>query len=440
MTASARLAAFAAGTRFDALPDALVDHARRSLVDLLMVARAGRREPHIAPILAMLEGEGSGVARVWTGPERLPLRSAAFFNALCAAALDYDSVVGAAHGDVVVWPALLAIASTRPVSGQDLIVAHAVGSEIVARLSAAAALPGVGWSPTAIYGPFGSAAASARLLGLDATATVRALGLALAQAAGTQQGHVEQTLSKNTQPALAAQAGLFAAQLVAAGLTGPAAAIEGRFGLSAVYQRLDLDALLDGLGDRWLILETAYKKYPVCAASHPLIDSAIDLANRHALKPAAIEAIDLVVTPVIDRLVGGPFAPRDNPLVTAQFSLRYGLASAILRRGLTLDHLRPDQVFAPEIAGLAARISIRVDEERTCAYGPSDLRIWLRDGTVLDARTTVFPGGPERPLTEAERAAKYRDCAGPGGDDLPALEAWAASLPDLADVDAAWPL
>lgn len=441
MTLSRRLAAFATDTRFEDLPAAVVEQARVSLVDLLMVAQAGLRQPHIAPILAALAAEGSGLARVWFGAERLPAGSAAFFNALCAATLDYDSVIGSAHADVVVWPALLALAATRPVSGRDLIVAHAVGAEVMARLSAAATPPGRGWSPTPLYGGFGSAAASARLLGLDAGRAVQALGLALSQAAGTQQGHIEQTLSKNAQPALAARAGLFAAQLAAAGLTAPSAPIEGRFGLAAIYQPLDEAAVLGGLGTRWTILGTAFKKYPVCACSHPLTDTVIALCHQHDLRADDIAGVEVVITPTMDRLVGGTFAPQDNPLVTAQFSLRYALASAIHCRALGLAQLHTDRVLDPAIATLAGRMTIAVDDGRPGAYGPADLRLRLRDGRVLEARTGAFPGGPEQPLTAEERDAKYRDCAGADGADvLAALRDWSSRLHELDDVDAAWPL
>lgn len=440
MTISAVLAAFTRETRFEDLPGAVIDHARRSIVDLLAVALAGSRSPHLAPVLRLLRAEGAGRARIWAHGDRIAPREAAFYNALCAAARDYDSVVGSAHADLVVWPTALALAGARKVSGRDLIVAHAIGSEIIARLAAAMRGPRKGWSPTAIFGPFGAAAAAARILGLDVGGVVQALGLALTQAAGTQQAHLEQVLAKSAQAAFAARAGLFAAELAGAGLTAPREAIEGSFGLAAAYQDLDFDRLVEGLGRDWLILGTVFKKYPVCACSHALIDTMIAVAERHTIRATDVAELRAVVTPMIGRLVGGPFAPRGNPRVTAQFSLRYGLACAVLRRGLTLDDLEPERVTDPAIAELAGRITVTVDDARTGDYGPSDLHVRLLDGRVVETLAHIMPGSPARPLDPAERADKYRDCLRGFDVDPAALEDWAGRLPDLDDADAAWPL
>ena len=66
---------------------------------------------------------------------------------------------------------------------------------------------------------FGAAAAAGKLLGLDADGIANALGLALSRAGGTQQALLEKSLAKRAQSGFAAEAGVFAAQLAAAGLS-----------------------------------------------------------------------------------------------------------------------------------------------------------------------------------------------------------------------------
>src|SRR6188474_297528 len=101
-----------------------------------------------------------------------------------------------------------------------------------------------------ISGPFAAAATAAKLLKLDATATRHALGIALSQAAGTQQSNIEQALTKRLQGALSARSGVFSAQLAQRGITAPREAIEGKFGLFALYQEGNPLKILDGLGSR----------------------------------------------------------------------------------------------------------------------------------------------------------------------------------------------
>ncbi len=435
MNVTRALAEFAHGITYEALPETLRAQALASLTDTLMVARAGGGLPHIASTIAMLTAQERGSARLWTTGARVSPRTAAFCNALCAAALDYDSVVGTVHADLVVWPALLALCGVVPVSGEQLIAAYAAGAEIAARIGAALSGDNPGWSATPISGPFGVAAASSLLVGSDVTGTVQAMGIALSQTAGTQQGHVEQVLSKNAQPAFAASAGLFAAQLAHAGISGPAEPLEGKFGFGSVYMPLDRDRLLSGLGEDWLILDTALKKFPVCAVSHPVIQTIIDLAHAQNLTPDDIDRIYVIITPTMDRLVGGAFVPTDNPLVTAQFSLRYGIARALLSRDLRIAHLSADAVLDGAVAELAGKVTLDVDPARKGASGPADVMLLLRDGRRLQVIADTMPGSADRPLTAQELDAKYHDCCGSSGQ---AVQHWVAVLPAARDVERSW--
>jgi len=93
----------------------------------------------------------------------------------------------------------------------------------------------------------------------------------VAQAAGTQQANVEQTLAKRLQPALAARAGVFAAQLAQAGATAPIWVVEGKFGLRALYQPADDTRILEGWGSTWQLLDTQ-----------------VNTHNTHELAPASV--------------------------------------------------------------------------------------------------------------------------------------------------------
>ncbi len=68
-----------------------------------------------------------------------------------------------------------------------------LGNDITCRLALATTAHS-GWFYSSIHGVFGTAAACARLLGLDAGQAAHALGIALSLVGGTQQPMVERSL------------------------------------------------------------------------------------------------------------------------------------------------------------------------------------------------------------------------------------------------------
>src|SRR5262249_58116774 len=128
------------------------------------------------------EAGGSPQASIIGHTLRLPAASAALVNGAAAHALDYDDVNMAmpGHPSVAIWPGLLVLAELKGGSGREVITAFVAGYETACRIGAALQ-PGhyhLGFHATATVGCLGAAAACARLLGLDTTATAMALGIA----------------------------------------------------------------------------------------------------------------------------------------------------------------------------------------------------------------------------------------------------------------------
>ena len=90
----------------------------------------------------------------------------------------------------------------------------------------------------------------------------------------------------------AAKNGLAAALFAEGGFTGPAKPIEGRYGFAAVTSdSADLARMTDGLGERWEVLNNAYKPYPCGVVLFPVIDACLELRARHAPAPEAIDRV-----------------------------------------------------------------------------------------------------------------------------------------------------
>ena len=376
--AAERLAAWA--TAFDpSAEDAAL--ARRSLLDTVAVAIAGKGEP--VTRIAAAEDE----ATHW---------------ATAAHALDYDDLhlKSTAHVSVVcVMAALVAGGGER---------AYLTGAGVMARLGAALGWEHYsrGWHATCAAGAPAAAVAAGVAFGLDEAGLARAMALAVPAAGGVQAAFG--TMAKPLQVGFAVSAGVRAARLAAAGASADPAAVDQWLELvggDPAAIATEGPAIPGGL---------AIKLYPCCYALQRPIAALAGLG----LDPAAVEAIT-VRTPAASLQPLNRHAPRTG--LEGKFSLEYGAAAAILDRPLGFASFTDAAVGRSEARRLAGRVTIE-----TTAGGSG-----LLEGTfVAEVRTAAGirrvelalpPGAPGRPPSEAELAAKIVDCCGPLAEEVLAL-------------------
>ena len=443
LTLSGQLARHAAATRFDAIPQAALDAAKLFMLDTLAVAWAGSDAPGCREAHALLVDEGGRAdSTAWVYGGMLPAASAAFINGMSASALDYDSIGrgAAVHINIAVLPAALAIAQKRHASGRDFLAALVIGSDLVYRLGVAAARPNRGFHYTATLGVFGAAAAAARLLGLDATATQHALGIAFFQSAGTQQANIQPSLCKRMLSAFAARSGVYSALLAQRGITAPNEVIEGKFGFYSLYQPGDPQRLVEELGRRFDGVNVSIKKYPSCGCNHTTIEAVLKLIRQYDLKPDDVQSVEVTVTPYIERIVGGAYDPSHDPQVAAQFNLRYTVACLLVRRKLGLAEIQPDAARDPAIAAHIPKVSLKVDTEQTGNRGPVVVRMRTKSHGEISCGVKDVRGGADDPFTQAEIDEKFDECFRRGVRPLDAEQITALTkrvhevekLPDMA--------
>lgn len=408
---TSRIALSALEVTYADLPDSVTEKARRLIADMMLVAAAGKGQVSSFAMGQAL-GASSGKSSIWfAGEDRsCSAMDATFLNTLHAGALDFDSLNGAVHADLVTLPAAWAIAEEYGRSPRELLTAYVVASEMVSRISRCSSGSSAGWSGTSIYGGIGAALASGLLMELDLPKLTHALGLAAIQAAGTQQANVEQTLAKRLQPAFAARNGVFAAKLAQAGATAPRQAMEGKFGLRALYQPGDDSRVLDTWRHEWQILDTSIKRFPVCACSHGAIQALLDIKRQTQFDSGDVIEVVATISPFISRLVGGEFDLTGDLEVVAQFNLRYHLASVLLRGPINLEALASDAVQGPDVAALVQRIHLEVDPASANELAPASVSVRLEDGRNLSATCHALPGSPQAPLSTLHWQEKISGC------------------------------
>ena len=164
----------------------------------------------------------------------------------------------------------------------------------------------------------------------------------------------------------AAAGGILAIDLARGGFRGPQNPLRGEFGLYQLYFRGEYDEaqLLGQLGERNEILNSSLKPYPTCKYTHHAIYTTLKLVEEHDLKPEQIKT--------------APPTPG-----AAQFSYPFTVASAIVRRRVSLEDFTEDAIRDPELLANAGKVTTRIDPAKDALpmlYPPADVTVETTDG------------------------------------------------------------
>ena len=262
-------------------------------------------------------------------------------------ALGYKSIwlVGISiggHPSIAVLPGALALAESLGARGRDLLLAFGTGLEPQARIGHAVHThhDEKGWHPTATLGIFGAAAASARLLGLDADGTATALAIACSLSSGVKANFG--TMTKPLHAGECTRNGLYAALLAKEGFTACLEAFEHKHGFFEVFNGAGnyvAGKVLESWADPLEILNpgVGLKQYPCCGSTHSAIDAMLILRERHRLTPGEVAKIESITH---DRALAHTDRPDPRSSLDAKFSVQYCVARALMHGDVTFEHVR----------------------------------------------------------------------------------------------------
>ena len=408
--AADRLAAYAAGLRYQDLPAEIVTTAKACLIDAAACAIFGVRFPWSRFIAGVIDASGSsGPCAVPGFGRRLDPRQAALALGAFAHAFELDSLrkpgAGAHPGATVALPAF-AMAQAQGANGRDLIAAIVAGCEASFRIGAATLhTPELqGFHAPGIVGPFGAAVASGCLLALSPAELAFALGIAgscsgglLAFARSGQGGMV-----KRLHLGRAAESGVLAAQLAARGYDGPRTILEGEFGvLQSFCSRADPALLTATLGSFFETSRLCIKPYACHVTAQAPIELLCRLAATHGFGAADIAAMEVAASA---KVASHHREQRPADLMLGQYSVPFSLAVAAWRDPADPSAFADDCIHDAGILDLAARIRIVPGD---AGWG-AGLSIALRDGRRIEGAIASFRGCPETPMSLDEVAAKFR--------------------------------
>ena len=407
------LAAFVAGLKYSDLPPATVQMSRLLLLDGLGCLLAGTNAAHASSTAQMVrELGGAAQASIYPGMTSGSVRDAAFVNgiSLYSVGLNDVHVAAESHPGASVIPAILALGEWKRLPGSEMIAAMVAGYELVGRVGRAI-LPSHrqrGFHATGTCGTFGAAAAAARALGFDADKTANTFGIAGSQAAGLYECHHDGTSTMIYHAGRAAQNGVEAALLVAAGMTGPATVLEGSKGFFRATSNVVLDAaaeaaVLKGLGQHFELDATSFRPYFGCSSTLAASAAIANLMRSNGL--SANDIADIVVQ-------CHPIVAQDNAdttpatLLAARLSMPFNVALVLHHGDVWAGDLPESELDNKAIRAMLSKIKLVADPGMSRRGAAITVR--RKDGSTI-TETIRDPRGSEgNPLTWDEVVTKFR--------------------------------
>lgn len=417
---------FIASTKYEDIPQDVLELGKKSILDGLGLALAGSRAQTGAICREYVEHLGicEGKATVIGTSKKTSPRFAAFVNGVSIHADDFDDTQLAVakdrvygllvHPTVPVLPALLALAEGRTISGRELLLAYHLGVEVECKIAEAISPRHYqdGFHSTGTCGPFGSAAACAKILRFDLSKILNTFGLVASQSGGLRENFG--TMTKPFQAGHAAESGLASAQLVALGWTAAEQILEAERGFFHAFGgSFDPGAIVDHLGKPWTFTSPgiSLKPYPSGSLAHPAMTELARLIDVNKVRAAQVEKLDVganhqMTTTLLHH------RPKDG--LEAKFSMEFCMAILLLRGKAGLGEFSDRVVQRADVQEMIGRVNFYVDPEAENAgfdKMASLLKIHLKDGRIVVGRAEFAKGSPTDPMSFDEAATKFRGCA-----------------------------
>lgn len=422
-----RIAKYIAETDYDDIPSNVADVTKRSFLDGLgtMLAATGLGEGCKEFANLAIEGGGKAESTIIGSNTKVPSYMAAYANGALSHAMDYENTGPSGHPNADAIDSGMAIAeSIGNVSGKEFITAVTLGCDTVCRLALASLREGgtpetSGWYPPSIYGTFGAAAASAKLLKLSPEQILDAFSLAMCQSTcSAELIFSPNSLVRAVRDAFAAKAGVLSALLAQRGIRGFDRPIGGKAGFYTMYSqgKFNPDILVKDLGKVFESANVSFKPWPSCAGTHPYAAAALQISENYDINPDDIDEAKFILT-TTNTMLCEPIQSKRKPstAIDAKFSIPFVVATALVHKKVTLGHFLPQALVDQEVLKVAQKIIYEIDvktEPRQGGAVPEALIQVKTKGKNINSKAIEFIYGyPQNPISQEALIAKFKDCA-----------------------------
>jgi 2-methylcitrate dehydratase PrpD len=409
----------------ETLPESVIEQAKLLILDTIGCGIGGyctdlgkevasMAKKYHSPGESSLIGDGSKVCAEF----------ACWANSSLANILDMDDVfAGTAHQGNCLIPTALGIGEAQNSSGLEVLHAIVLGFEVGSRIGLHA------WPSPAkarTYFPstwqvFNAVTVTGKLLGLGQKELYHAFGLA-----GTvppvpidMQKFVQRPMgfAKNVF-GWTTLTGVFWTLMAQKGAEGTPDILDGDAGFWTIMgsDEHDFEKLVEGLDDKFNIMDTKFKPYPLCTWGHTSVDAAKKILEENNIDAGNIESVNVKT---LKRAVDFLSNPKMGTIFDAQFSLPHAISMLALRKKPGPEWMSQENIFNnPEAKAVAAKVTMEVDalaeqvffEENGLAI-PSQVEIKTVHGRAYQETIKYSKGTPNNPFTAEEIEDKFKALA-----------------------------
>lgn len=393
------------------IPEAVMARARQSLLDYIAVTCAGAKfqEEKLEKYFEFAEPEAGDYKAIGTG-KNLVLKEAIFLNGLNGHALDFDDGTnsGIIHLGSPIFSLLIPLAQKYDISIGDMLKAAVIGYE-ASYTMAVSIQPGhkaMGYHATGTCGTLGATLAATYMLGFTEEERFQAFASAAVAASGMLKVLDDGSELKPYNVAKTSLLCLTALQMAKAGFKGHPDPLGGRGFIKMMTGKDDIELKPVLLNGTYAIMKSYTKPYASCRYTHPSVEAAIHLRNKHGLKASDVERIDIKT---YDLAVAGHEHTEIPGSYSAKMSIPYAVAAGLIFGKAGLQEFREETVKDDEILDLTRKVCVFADKELSDAFPKTQTAI-VKMTTVKGVVTEQvdFPKGePENPLTDDEFKSRY---------------------------------
>jgi 2-methylcitrate dehydratase PrpD len=421
MSEMRELAGYIQNIYIEDIPENVVSAAKYCVIDSIGAAIGAADYEEIPDIIQQLQsfsGEDAGnFATIWGQDQKSSVFQAMLVNGIMGHALELDDVhtQSKTHIGAVVLPAAWTLAEAMRAKGIDLLEAVIAGYEAMARIGKGFGVTShrqKGWHVTGTAGPFGAAAACAKLMNLNEEQIISALGMAGTQSSGLWAFLEDGASCKKLHPARAAVNGFVAALMAQSGMTGPEHILEAYDGglYRATSDAFDITEICKDLGTSYELLNMDRKPYPCCRSMHCSIDAILQLCNKHDISAGNVHSIKVRTYDIGVKQCGSHDYPKTPN--EAKFSTPYAVAAAIKNGEITLKQFSKESISDGQVRKLADRIRVEEAEQFTARYPDHwgcGVEVTLLNGQIISREVMDASGSVHNPLTDEQIKDKFMD-------------------------------
>lgn len=309
---------------------------------------------------------GRGDYDIWGKENKSSLLGSVFYNSLAISSTDFDD----GHRKAVGHPAS-AVAAVAIIMGREnkfdlieILKSFIVGYEVATRFSLSRKPESINSYSSGRWAAFGTVATVAYLLKMETKDIVQALSNAFVLSPHMLGGSSDVSTGSMSKEgvAWAVQSGLQSAIFAKHGFSGPYLFLEES-------NEFNMEKLVEGIGDSFLINSNYFKPYACCRWLHPALKACQTIVDENNFSYKNISALKVFTFPRLKDLISEVYPTN---VIMAQFHLPYTLAVMLIYGECGPKYFNEAYLDDEEIKHLIDRIVIVEDDKYTKAF-PSQL-------------------------------------------------------------------